>query len=144
MWGETLHTYSVHQKPETTDFIEPVLVREGFLLWAFLWGPLWLLYHRIWRMAAVFLLLNAALGAMESYGTLSAQSALLLQMLLQLIVGFEASDMRRNALERSGYELIDIVRETSEARAMLRSCDRMLQTAMTQTDSRPTPPLTHS
>ena len=38
-----------------------VFVRDGFHFWAFLFGPLWMLRHRMWLETIVYLLLVGAL-----------------------------------------------------------------------------------
>lgn len=125
MFGEKLHTYIVYAKEDDTQYLEPELVREGFQFWAFAFGALWLFYHRAWKMAALFLIINAVLNGLQFEAVLSEQSAIILQLLAQIIIGFEGADMRGAALVRRGYDVCEIVRETNEARAILRACDRL-------------------
>ena len=44
--------YTVHAPTARTPISAPtdrfVFVRDGFHFWAFLFGPLWLVWHRLW------------------------------------------------------------------------------------------------
>ena len=58
--------YTVHEPPlkryETdADPERFVFVREGFSFWAFLFGPLWMLRHRMWVEFIAYLLLVGGL-----------------------------------------------------------------------------------
>lgn len=55
-----LRIYTIHEKegPKATD-TDVILVREGFSVWAFLFPPLWALYHGMWP---------AAFGLLATYG----------------------------------------------------------------------------
>src|SRR6201995_412269 len=75
-------------------------VRDGFHFWAMVFGPLWLLAHRLWLallgwIAAVVVidLGMAALGA-------SGMAVLLANGLIALLTGFEAASLRRWTLSR--------------------------------------------
>lgn len=125
MFGEKLHTYSVYAKADDTHMLEPELVREGFQFWAFAFGAVWLFYHRVWTMGVLFLIINGVLSLLQSYAILPELSVMLLQVFALIIIGFEGPDMRSAALMRRGYHLCEIVRETNEARATLRACDRL-------------------
>lgn len=82
----------------------PVLVREGFSLGAFLFGPLWLAAHRAWVPAAFVLAAWVAIGALTTDGTGAALSLGLL-----LLQGLSGHDLRRWSLERRGFTLAQVV-----------------------------------
>jgi hypothetical protein len=82
----------------------PILVREGFSLGAFVFGPLWLAAHRAWIPAAF------VLAAWLAIGTLTAgdlRDALSLGLLL--LQGVSGHDLRRWSLERRGFTLAQVV-----------------------------------
>ena len=59
--------YTVHEPQRPGQSIEAradsiVFVKEGFTIWGFLFGPLWLLYNRLWLAFVVTLVLMAALA----------------------------------------------------------------------------------
>ena len=57
-------TYTVHQPPakngRAADPHRFVFVRDGFHFWAFLLGPVWMLWHGMWLVLAIFLVATAA------------------------------------------------------------------------------------
>ncbi len=121
---DRLHTYTVHFKQGEGD--ETVFIREGFSIAAFLLGFIWLFYHRAWAPALLVLALTLTLSWLDKSGYVSILTLMLLQFGLQYWVGAEARDWHREALDRRGYELMDIVMETSEERAELRYYERHL------------------
>ena len=81
---------------------DAILIREGFSLAAFLFGPLWAVWHSMWRTAMVLLFLAVAIigGAMTAGLTDGAELALLLS--LQAATGIWGNDWRRHVLARCG------------------------------------------
>ncbi len=106
--------YTVHEPPRRDDALLAhtarfKFVRDGFHFWAFLLAPVWMLRHRLWLELIVYLLLAGGitfalrrLGVAESAGVWVA-------LLLSLLVGIEASSLRRWKLARSGYENLGVV-----------------------------------
>lgn len=77
---------------------DPVLVREGYSLWAALLGPLWFLAARAWVPAAI----DTALTILLSKATMKLQNPSLLWGYLALR-GMFARDLQRWSLARRGY-----------------------------------------
>ena len=75
-----------------------VFVREGFSFAAFIFAPLWMLRHRMWLafLAYVFVASVLVLVLRSAEASFFARSVVFL--LLHLLVGFEASSLRRAAL----------------------------------------------
>jgi Protein of unknown function (DUF2628) len=106
--------YTVHEPPRGDDDTLAhtsrfVFVRDGFHFWAFLLAPLWMLRHRMWIEFIAYLLLVGGvtfvlrrLGVAETAGGLVA-------FLIALLVGMEASSLRRWKLARRGFENQGIV-----------------------------------
>jgi hypothetical protein len=86
-----------------------VFVRDGFHFWAFLLAPLWMLRHRMWLELIAWLLLLAGITfALEGLGV--AESAgFAVALLLSLLVGIEASSLRRWKLSRRGFASVGVV-----------------------------------
>ncbi|MGH6743004.1 MAG: DUF2628 domain-containing protein, partial [Bradyrhizobium sp.] len=62
-------TYTVHVPPPkagetTSDPQRFVFVRDGFHFWAFLLGPLWLLFRRLWLVLLGYVAVNALVGVL--------------------------------------------------------------------------------
>lgn len=89
--------------PVTGTTAAPVLIREGFSLWAFLLGPLWLFANRCWL---------AGLGVLVALGffaLLPDPYGFALSLTLELLLGFHGQDLRRWTLTRRGWTLAHIV-----------------------------------
>jgi hypothetical protein len=93
----------------------PVLLREAFSWTAFLFGALWFLWHRMWLVLLIYLAIAVLIGALLPEGV--APYAV---FALQLLVGFQARDLRRWTLERRGWRLAAIIAARDEDAAWAR------------------------
>ncbi len=130
MLFQQMKLYSVYAKPDEPDGIEQaIFVAEGFSLAAFILGPFWALYHRIWWLAIV----SAAVKTYYIMGLTQwfLQPALLLPIDLgwMLLLGFCAHDWQGGNLKRRGYELVDVVSGSHYVAAQQRFYDRYCETA---------------
>jgi hypothetical protein len=104
--------YTVHEPPlragATPEPERFVFVRDGFSFAALLFGPLWMLRHRMWLVllgyGAVVVLLSLVLH-LHASATVGA----IVWALLALLLGFEAGTLRRFTLGRRGFRNIGIV-----------------------------------
>ncbi|MFT8245578.1 DUF2628 domain-containing protein [Roseomonas sp. BN140053] len=94
---------------------EPRLVREGFAWWAFLLGPLWLLFKGLWLPLLAFLLLSAAIAFALPPALLPPAG-----LALGLLLGFHGRDLERWRLARRGLPERGVVLARNEEEAMLR------------------------
>src|SRR3977135_3367825 len=106
--------YTVHEPPRRDDELLAhtarfQFVRDGFHFWAFLLAPFWMLRHRLWLEFIVYVLLIGSitfalrrLGVAESAGGAVA-------FLLAILIGIEASSLRRWKLARRGYDNLGVV-----------------------------------
>ena len=107
-------TYTVHQPPlgSGTVAAEPyrfVFVRDGFSWWAFLLTPFWMLWHRLWLVLAIYLVLSAALDAgLRALGA-SVLTLVLAGLLISFLAGLEAGTLRRFKLARRHWRNIGVV-----------------------------------
>jgi Protein of unknown function (DUF2628) len=111
--------YTVHRKPDAAPD-DVTLVPEGFNVRAFLFMVLWALWNRLWVLACVIAVVLVASATLPAYFGLSAEVAAVMQLAASLLFGFEANDLRRSTLARSGYEQIAMVGGSSLAEAELR------------------------
>jgi Protein of unknown function (DUF2628) len=109
-----MSVYTVHEPPPRQDETSAsperfVFVRDGFYFWAFLFGPLWMLWRRLWLVTVLYLVVTAALelGLWAVNAPLLARSVV--GLLLALLVGFEAGTLRRWTLARRGWKNVGIV-----------------------------------
>jgi hypothetical protein len=111
--------YTVHEPPEQhleaiekSDRIE--FVKEGFAWLALFFPLLWLIYHQMWLVLAVFaggvLILT---GGLYELGMGEAVINLV-SALVSVAFAFEANNLRRWTLERQGYRMIATVSGRSQ------------------------------
>lgn len=80
-----------------------VFVRDGWSWGAFLFGPLWLLWHRHWLMGALVLVLEGVLiGTLDAL-PLHAVAGACAHFLIALLFGLEGASLRRFALAKAGF-----------------------------------------
>ena len=99
-------------------------VRDGFHFWAALLGPLWLAWHRLWLALIGWIVLLLAVDfGMAALGARGG-AILLANLLLALLMGFEAASLRRWTLSRRNWRQLDIVVADDEESAERRFFDR--------------------
>jgi hypothetical protein len=110
--GYSMPVYTVHLPEETKSGLDPateaVLVREGFSLSAFVFGPLWLIWHQRWLALALWLAAVAAFAGLAlKFGARPGLFAIS-YLALAFLIGLEAAAMRRRRLERRGFDFVDV------------------------------------
>jgi Protein of unknown function (DUF2628) len=117
--------YTVHEPPSRIGAAAPdperyVFVRDGFSFWAFVFGPLWMLRHRMWLVLLLYIVVSLALDAAIRFAGASAFIVGCVGFLLSLLIGLEASSLRRFTLQRRGWKYAGVVagedREAAERR----------------------------
>ncbi len=93
----------------------PVMVREGFSFGAFLFGWIYLLWHRAWIPAA----LNVAV-ALVAFALANRTGSLAPLLGLLVLQGLFGRDLRRWSLERSGYVAGPILAAPDQDNALAR------------------------
>ena len=105
--------YTVHQAPARADAASAaerfVFVRDGFSWWAFLLAPLWMLRHRMWLVLLGYVVISGAIEAAPVKFGASGAALALVGLLISLLVGLEASTLRRFALRRRGWSNVGII-----------------------------------
>jgi Protein of unknown function (DUF2628) len=99
-------------------------VRDGFHFWAFVLGVVWLAWHRLWLALIGWIVAIAAIDfAMTALGT-GKMTVFLANVLLSLLLGFEAASLQRWTLSRRNWRQLDIVVADDEESAERRFFDR--------------------
>jgi hypothetical protein len=99
-------------------------VRDGFHFWAALLGIVWLAWHRLWLALIGWIVLMAVIDvAMVRFGVGDA-AILLVDILLALLLGFEAASLERWTLSRRNWSQLDIVMADDAEAAERRFFDR--------------------
>jgi hypothetical protein len=119
--------YTVHQprlrKYETAPDPERfAFVRDGFSFWAFLFGPLWMLRHRMWLVLLGYVVVAALLFGGLRWAGVGGVSTLA-GFLLALLVGLEAGTLRRFTLGRRRWKNLGVIVADSRQAAERRFFD---------------------
>jgi Protein of unknown function (DUF2628) len=106
--------YTVHEPPlrrreNESDPIRFVFVRDGFHFWAFVLSSLWMLRHRMWLVLIGHLIVVTALAAALRWFGAPAGAVVMVGVLLALLIGLEASTLRRWTLARRGWKSVGVV-----------------------------------
>ncbi len=96
-----MRAYTVHLPSE--HGADPLLIKEGFSFWAFLFPLFWSLYHRLWIESAVLILIGAVLFVAQARWGFSPNIVTALGFAVQIIFAFEARDFLRAHLARRGW-----------------------------------------
>jgi hypothetical protein len=86
-----------------------VFVRDGFYFWAFVLGPVWMLWRRLWLVTLLYFVL--LIGLQLGLWALGASDTVkfLVHFLLALLIGFEAGTLWRWTLTRRGWRNLGVV-----------------------------------
>jgi hypothetical protein len=101
-----------------------VFVRDGFHFWAFLFGPLWLIWNRLWLATIGWIVVTVALHlglTALGAGRLVTWSA---DFMVALLMGLEAASLQRWTFSRGKWRQLDIVVADDEEAAERRFFDR--------------------
>ena len=82
------------------------MVKEGFILWAFLLNIVWLFYKKVFKWGFLILLLMVGVFFLESSGFIYPSLAQIIQMTISVLVGFEAGDWYEKTLKKRGYKFL--------------------------------------
>ncbi len=117
--------YTVHEPPVRAAEASPdperfVFVRDGFYFWAFLVTPLWMLWHRLWLVLLIYVVAVLGVESALSYSGIGAGGGNVAVLLISLLIGLEASTLRRFTLAHRGFRQVGVVggssSETAERR----------------------------
>src|SRR5258707_3575140 len=120
--------YTVHA-PVTNDAAVAAterfaFVRDGFHFWAAVFGPLWLAWHRLWLALIGWIIVALAIDVGMARLGASATAIFVANVLIALLMGFEASSIRRWTLSRRNGRQLDIVVARNQEAAERRFFDR--------------------
>ena len=107
-------TYTVHEPPprKSESVTAPerfVFVRDGFHFWAFLLPPVWLLVRRLWLAFFIYVVVTLAVAVGIKFAGLPSYVQSAAAFVIALIIGFEASTIRRWTLTRRRWKTLGFV-----------------------------------
>jgi hypothetical protein len=106
--------YTIHEPPRRDEEVVAhtarfQFVRDGFHWWALLLTPFWMLRYRMWlELIAYLLLVGGITFGLKRFG-IGNSAGPWVAVLLSLLVGLEASSLRRWKLARRGFENLGVV-----------------------------------
>jgi hypothetical protein len=108
-----MSVYTVHEPPQRESAsVNPdrfVFVRDGFYFWAMIFGPIWLLWRRLWLALLLYVIACIAIegGLWLLKASTGAQAAI--GFAFALLLGLEASSVWRWTLNRRGWKNSGVV-----------------------------------
>jgi hypothetical protein len=99
-------------------------VRDGFHVWAALFGVVWLAWHRLWLALLGWIVLMTVIDIAMVRLHVAATTIFVVDALLALLLGFEAASLRRWTLSRRKWRQLDIVVADDEEAAERRFFER--------------------
>jgi hypothetical protein len=120
--------FTVHQPPlrkgeNAPDPARFAFVRDGFYVWGFLLSVLWMLRHRLWLVAVLFVALTVLIEVGLRYAGIGSGWRTLVFAMLSFLVGLEGSTLRRWTLSLRGFTPAGVViadnRDEAEQRFFL-------------------------
>ena len=96
----TVHVPVTRDGEVSTDPARFRFVRDGFYFWAFLLGPIWMLWHGLWLVLLMYLVFTTALMAGLMVLGVSSVVQFAVGFLIAVLIGCEAGSLRRWSLRR--------------------------------------------
>jgi hypothetical protein len=128
-----MNTYTLHlpaeARPGDRDALDKAeVVKDGFSWGAFFFTALWFFLNRLWLAGLAVLLVIVAFNFGLNRLGVRPSVAFLAQVLLSILIGLEASSLKRWTYARRGRPAVDVVtasdREEAEIKAFGRWLDR--------------------
>jgi hypothetical protein len=109
-----MSVFTVHEPPlraaeSAADPERFAFVRDGFYFWAFALTPLWMIWHRMWLVLLIYLIVIVGADGAMHYAGIGSGGDVAAGLLLSLLIGFEASTLRRFTLARRGCRYVGVV-----------------------------------
>jgi Protein of unknown function (DUF2628) len=101
-----------------------VFVRDGFHFWAALFGPFWLIRHRLWLALIGWIIAIVALELALARLGAGAAAIFFADVIVAILMGFEAASLQRWTLSRHRWRQLDVVVADNEEAAERRFFDR--------------------
>jgi hypothetical protein len=115
-------------------------VRDGFYFWAMIFGPVWLLFRRLWLVLFLYVAVIAAIGAGLWFTGWRQYVGIWPMLFVAVLLGLEAGTLRRWTLARRGFENVGIVVADNLETAERRFFDRFVENAPVPPAPRPPSP----
>lgn len=123
--------YTVHAPPaDRAGNSAPedyVFVRDGFHVWAMIFGPAWMLFRKLWLVVFLYVVAMIALGVALWVLKAANAAGIWPMVLVSILIGLEAGSLRRWTLTRRGFRNVGVVVGETVEVAERRFFDRLAQ-----------------
>jgi hypothetical protein len=108
--------YNIYLKKTTADKIEDIIcIKDGFSWPAFLFGPLWFAYHKMFKEFLILIIINILINNFQSSNLLGNLDILLLQFGFSILIANNANFWRIQSLAHQNYQFsASIVSDSSQ------------------------------
>jgi hypothetical protein len=101
-----------------------VFVRDGFHFWAMIFGPLWLVWNRLWLATIGWIIAVIALDIVLAKLGAGRAGMFAANVLVAILMGLEAASLQRWTFSRRNWRQLDTVVGDDEESAERRFFDR--------------------
>lgn len=119
-----MNSYTAYQYTRSGKIEDVVLIKEGFNFSAFLFGPVWLLYNKLWGVLGIYIIFYLGVIQLLEKNLIDFTQSFLLSITLHFYLGYIANDHLQKRLKLLRYELIQIIIGKNEDEALLRLVDK--------------------
>jgi Protein of unknown function (DUF2628) len=99
-------------------------VRDGFHLWAMIFGPFWLIWNRLWIATLGWIVVIAVLDIGLARLGAGRSAIWFADILVAILLGLEAASLQRWTFSRGNWRQLDIIVADDEDSAERRFFDR--------------------
>lgn len=119
-----MKVYTIHLRPGSLSPDRDALaVKEGFCWPAFIFGPLWALWQRMWRAAFFIVLAYVLVGTALALVAPDPVTDFAISLAVSVLIGYFANDWRRASLARAGWRFEGLSAAADRDAAMRRFFD---------------------
>ncbi len=93
-----------------------VIAKDGFSLTAFIFGPLWFLYHKMWQETLFLFAFNIAISLASFFSEIDKA---ILQTVLSFMIAINATYWYGQYIEKKHYQFLNIAFANSKEEALL-------------------------
>ncbi len=120
----TVHAPASYGVDVRTTDDKVVFVRDGFYFWAFVAAIIWLIWNRLWLALAGYIAISIFAEIAFKLLNVGVAARFIIMIVFALLVGFEASSLKRWKLSRGKWRQIDVISASNEQEAEQRFFDR--------------------
>jgi hypothetical protein len=118
-----MNIYNILVKPKaqsSTQDVRTLFIEEKFSMSGFVFQGLWLLRHKLWIPAAIFIVINIILSSLLNVSVINQAGFYLFQLVMALCIAQFANTWYIESLKKKGYEFMGVIAARNLESAKLR------------------------